>query len=192
MKKSHSKYLYVLLFAILSAPVFGDSGEGDENPNQNNSKPGYNFLHSRNDGSENFNNQLTLDVQFLGIGVGYKKRVYKDFFVGVDAGAGFGINYSFDAPANRRSGAGFSEIFYLTPNISYKPNSNWQMLFGITRAQISLDEEKGQINTAVRFGFFAGDKKLQYGFQLSMGKDETNDFFFYTSLIILKFRVKNW
>ncbi len=196
MKKSHTKYLYLFLFTFFSTSVFGNSGEGDKNPNQNNSKLGYDFLHSRNDGSENFNNQLTLDVQFLGIGVGYKKRVYKDFFLGVDTGAGVAINYSFDSPAYQISGSGILEIIYLTPNISYKPNSHWLFLFGITRNLIALygiyGDGEGKINNAVRFGFFVGGEKLQYGFQLSTGKDERNSSFFYSSLMILKIPLKNW
>lgn len=187
MKKSHTKYLYLFLFTFFSTSVFGNSGEGDKNPNQNNSKLGYDFLHSRNDGSENFNNQLTLDVQFLGIGVGYKKRVYKDFFLGIEAGVGLVRKFSFDKSGKRRG----LEIYHVTPNIAYIPNSNMQFYIGLTKTSTS-NTESGQVNNGVKIGLFAGSNKFQYGVQLTMGKNETSDFFFYSSFLVVKISLKNW
>lgn len=91
MEKSHSKYLYLFLFTFFSTSVLGNPGEGDKNLGLTNRKLGYNFLHSRSDDPENFNNQFCLDIHMLGLGVGYRKKVHKNFFIGIEAGGGINV-----------------------------------------------------------------------------------------------------
>ena len=198
MKKSHLKYIYLLLFTILSAPVFGDSGERDENPNLNNRRPRYNFLHSRIEDSPNYqaykklrkNNtldeQVDLNIQALGIGLGFKKRVYKAFFLGIEGGGGFAINYSIDPIQGRKGSQSLVEKYFIELNSVYIPNSSWEFSFGVSKIKVSLDEESSQLITSMRFGVFAGNNRTKFGIKLSAGKDEIEDSFFYTSFLIVR------
>jgi len=198
MKTSNSKYLYILLFTILSAPVFGNLGEGDKNPNQNNWKPGYNFFQGRDEDSPNYqafknlreNNtldeQVDLNIQALGVGLGLKKRVYKAFFLGIEGGGGFAINYSIDPIQGRSGSQSLVEKYFIELNSVYIPNSSWEFSFGVSKIKVSLDEESSQLITSMRFGVFVGNNRTKFGIKLSAGKDEIEDSFFYTSLLIVR------
>jgi len=185
MKKSHTIYLCVLLFTILSVPVFGNSGEGDKDP-------------------KNFNNQLTLDVQFLGIGVGYKRRVYNNLFVGIEAGAGAALNIWLSKAPNAIAGSNYTaEIYHFGIMSTYYIISNLQLELGLQQTGYLFDEQKTQKSRSIVLGTFIGGEKMQLGIRTTFGSIEGAEYhmglpikkrrtFSYITLLILRLHLNKW
>jgi len=134
-----------------------------------------------------FKNQLDLDVEFLGLSVGYKKRVYKNWFVGGRTGGGLSyVRIYFQSD--------YSEVTFETTHFQLFSQYSIQQKILIEsglRYSLLWDGDSSFNVVSGTLSIYFGLKKVQVGVRIGFSHiDEENAYL--NSLLILKIPLKKW
>lgn len=184
-------HLFNIIFIVLYLPAFGSLGEDD-----NNSTSPKTFtsdtLNIKKEKNEVLDEQIDLNIQFLSLGLGYKKRIYKDLFLGIKGSAGLGINFWFNMTDIKERNGVILEKFYITSGVYYLPSPSVQLYFGLAKVGLGSDLRNSQINTALKFDFLVGKNRVKYGIKLTAVKGDKKLQFLYSSFLTFKILLNNY
>ena len=118
-----------------------------------------------------FKNQIEFDFSLFGFGVGYKKRVFKNWFVGVNANAGYSFSIYHDMreelQAINNNDRLVGETLQASLLFSYEGDSKLRFAFGYRTAHFLeglVNDDSYNTLMGVGFDFFYG-RRIQLGFK---------------------------
>ncbi|MFY0689088.1 MAG: hypothetical protein JXQ90_18095 [Cyclobacteriaceae bacterium] len=126
----------------------------------------------------------SLDIQFLGLGLGYKRRVSKRIFIGGQVGGGLLLGKWIVTPPFTGDEVWMGEYLRAGLYIHYILPKSWELEFGINLFKYLEDEPLSGKNTSI--GLFKKIKKIYIGTRINLGENENSDFLAYSSLLVIR------